>query len=65
MTTTTVYSVETPKEVFWSNRKMTAQWKHLEFLYRDRARYKEMTEDQFDRYKSSSKKKFIHLTEEV
>ena len=61
----TVYSVETPKEVFYSNRKLDAQYKHLEYLYRDRARYKEMTQDQFNKYKESSKKKFIQLEESV
>jgi len=60
---TTVYLIETPKEIFWSHRKLDAQYKHLDFLYKDRARYKEMAEEKFNNYVKHSGKKIIKLEE--
>ena len=58
-----IYVVETPRELFWSNRKINAQWKHIEFLYKDKARYKEFTEDKWSDYASKANKKLIQLEE--
>lgn len=58
-----VHLVETPREIFWSNRKLTAQWKHIDFLYKDKARYKEMTEDKFKEYCNRVNKRVIRLEE--
>lgn len=62
-TTGIVYLVETPREIFWSERKLTSQYKHLDFLYKNRARYKEMPEVKFKSYCAGVKKRIIHLTE--
>lgn len=37
-----VYIIETPGEVFWSRSKIDATYRHVEFLYKDKARYKEV-----------------------
>jgi hypothetical protein len=52
-----VYLVETPKEIFWSKSKMDTQYKHVEFFWRDRAKYREMPEFKFEKYKGMTKKK--------
>mgnify|MGYP003543810601 CR=1 FL=1 len=57
-----VYIVETKKEVFWSKTKLDAQFKHIEFLYKDQARFKEMTEEAFKKYTEKLSKKVIELT---
>ena len=53
----TIYVVETPEEIFWSKRKMDTQYKHMEFLWRDRARYKEISEFKWGRLSATTKKK--------
>lgn len=35
-----IYVIETPNYILWSKSKMTAQYKHVEFMRRDRARFK-------------------------
>lgn len=52
-----VYIVETPDEIFWSKRKMDAQYRHMDFLWRDRAKYKELTEFKWGKLKETTKKK--------
>lgn len=39
-----VYTVETKDTIFWSERKLDATYKHVEFLY-GQARFGEMNED--------------------
>ena len=39
-----VYIVETRDTIFWSDRKMDATYKHVEFLY-GQARFGEMNKD--------------------
>lgn len=63
MTDKKVYVIETPKEIFWSDCKMDAQYAHVDFLYRDRARYKEVTPLKFRNMTQTTKKKVIHLEE--
>jgi len=52
----TVYVVETPSSIYWSLSKMTAQYRHVDFLWRDKARYKEMSEFRFKNYTKSTPK---------
>ena len=52
----TIYIVETPNDIFWSKRKMDAQYRHVSFLWRDRARYKELTEFKWGRLSATTKK---------
>ena len=59
----TVYLIETSREVFWSNRKLDAQFHHVSFLYKDKARYKEMEEEKFNTYAKHSSKRIIRLEE--
>ena len=56
-----MYIIETKDEVFYSERKLDVTFKHVEFLYRDNVRYKELTPEQFDKLKMRNKKKFIKL----
>lgn len=60
-----IYYIETPKEIFWSPRKMNVTWKHIEFLYRDKARAKEMPEDKFFAMLKGSTKKPYELDDEA
>lgn len=61
-----VFIIETQKEVFWCNRKMDRDYKHAtEFLYRDKARAKELEKAQFDRLRRNSSKKFWEIVEEM
>ena len=57
----TIYIVETPEEIFWSRRKLDTQYKHIEFLWRDRARYKELSEFKWGRLSATTKKKIWEL----
>jgi predicted metal-binding protein len=58
----TMYLIETRENVFFSPRKMNRDYEHaLKFLFRDRARAKEMEEEAFKKYKEKSLKKFIEL----
>jgi hypothetical protein len=56
-----IYVVETPDEIFWSKRKLTTQFKHLEFLWRDRAKYKELTPVKWGQLKERTSKKVWEL----
>jgi len=56
-----VYMVETPKEIFWSKMKMDRDYKHIEYLYRDKARAKEMTEERFKKYRNNTSKQFWEI----
>jgi hypothetical protein len=56
-----VYVIETPSNIWWSKRKLTAQYKHVSFLWRDKARYKEMVASKFDRLVSRTTKKVEEL----
>jgi hypothetical protein len=61
-----VYTIETKGEVFWSKRKMDRDWKHAtEYLYRDKARAKELTQAQFEKFKKNTSKKFYEIVEEA
>lgn len=60
-----IYLIETKQEVFWSKRKMDRDYKHAtEFLYRDRAKAKEMQPKQFERFKRNTSKKLYEIVEE-
>jgi hypothetical protein len=59
-----IYLVETPKEIFWSKRKMDTHAKHIEFLFRDKARYKVQKESLFQRYIRGTDKRVVKLEEE-
>ena len=60
-----IYLIETKQEVFWSKRKMDRDYKHAtEFLYRDRAKAKEMLPKQFERFKRNTSKKLYEIVEE-
>lgn len=60
-----IYLIETKQEVFWSKRKMDRDYKHAtEFLYRDKARAKQMSPKQFDRFKRNTAKKLYEIVEE-
>ena len=52
----TLYIIETPSNVYWSPCKMATQYRHVDFLWRDKARYKEMSEFRFKNYIRSTKK---------
>lgn len=54
---TTILIVETPDEIFWSKRAMDAQYRHMDFLWRDRAKYKEVSEFRFKKLAETTKKK--------
>ena len=56
-----IYFIETPKEIYWSPRKLDVAYKHIEFLYRDKAKAKELPEDKFKSYQNRSKKKLVRL----
>jgi hypothetical protein len=43
-----VYTVETKDTIFWSDRKLDATYKHVEFLY-GQARFGEMNKDDLAR----------------
>ncbi len=43
-----VYTVETKDTIFWSDRKMDATYKHVEFLY-GQARFGEMRKEDLAR----------------
>jgi hypothetical protein len=57
----TVYIVETPSEIFWSKRKMETQYRHMDFLWRDRAKYKELSEFRWAKLSSTTKKKVYEI----
>jgi len=56
-----VYIIETPDEIFWSKRKQPVQYRHVDFLWRDRARYKEITAFKWGRLSATTKKKIWEL----
>lgn len=43
-----VYTVETKDTIFWSERKMDATYKHVEFLY-GQAKFGEMSKDELSK----------------
>lgn len=55
-----LYLVETENEVFWSERKLDAAYKHVEFRY-GRAVYKEVNAA---RYYMDRSKRYIPLAQE-
>jgi len=57
MKDTTVYVIETKKDIWWSRSKMDATYKHIEFFWRDKARYKEMTMKRFNQLRQTTDKK--------
>jgi hypothetical protein len=59
-----IYVVETPKEVFWSKSKMDAQYHHVQYFWKNKAKYKEMTDIKFKNFKNISNKKFWELNDE-
>jgi hypothetical protein len=60
-----VYIVETRKEVLWSRRKMTTQYLHAtEFLYRNKAKYREVSMKKLNQMKQYTDKKFIEIQED-
>lgn len=61
-----IYIIDTKDAIFWSRRKMDRDFKHAcEFLYRDKARAKELTQKAFNRLKQSTPKKVIEIVEEA
>lgn len=56
-----VFVIETKKDIWWSREKIDAQYKHVEFLYRDKARYREMSMKKFNQLKSSTTKKVYEI----
>jgi hypothetical protein len=60
-----IFLIETPREVFWSPSKMDRDFKHaVEFLYRDKARAKQMTPRQFDKFKKQAPKTVHAIVQE-
>jgi hypothetical protein len=57
-----IYLIETPKEIFWSDSKIDTIYRHVEFLYRDRAFYKEMDERRFSNLKKNTSKKVYRIS---
>ena len=58
-----VYVVETKSDIFWSQRKMDTQFLHAtQYLYKDRAIYKEMNPKQFEALKTRTTKEMRELT---
>ena len=58
-----VYVIETKSDIFWSRRKMDTQYIHAtQFLYKDRAIYKEMNPKQFEALKARTTKELRELT---
>ena len=58
------YCIELKKDVLWSRSKMDAQYRHAcDYMFRDRAKYKEVTQKRFNQWKSTSNKKFIEIEE--
>jgi hypothetical protein len=57
----TVYLIETPKDIFWSRRKQATQYEHVKFLWRDKAFYREIPETKFIVIKSKTTKKVWEL----
>lgn len=56
-----VYIIETPKEVFWSYKKMDTTYKHVEYLYRDKAKYRELEGARWKKFKSQTKKSIYEI----
>ena len=56
-----VYLIELPREIYWSSRKMTAAYHHVQYQYKDRARMKEMEAVQFSTYANHGSKKVTQL----
>jgi hypothetical protein len=54
-----IHLVETPNDVFWSKRKMTATYKHCEFLYN-----RELPQVKFNNFKELSTKQFWEMKDE-
>jgi hypothetical protein len=60
----TVYVIETPDELFWSHRKMDATYKHVDYLWRDRAKYRELAVDKWKALSKTTKKKIYEVSQE-
>lgn len=58
-----VYCVETPTALYWSASKMTAQYRHVDFLWRDKARWKEFSEFKFKQYTKKLSKEVLEIKE--
>jgi hypothetical protein len=58
-----IYLIDTKSHILWSSVKMKATYKHVEFLFRDRAKFKEVTSDQFNKLVRSTNKKMIEIEE--
>ena len=56
------YVIETPKEVFWSKQKIDATYKHVEFLYRDKAKWREIPDQNWKRFQKNCNKKLWEIT---
>lgn len=61
MTRAPVYIIDTKDHILWSENKMTATHQHVLFLFKDRAKFKELSSSQFKNLKAVSRKKFIHM----
>jgi hypothetical protein len=58
-----IYLIDTKSHILWSSVKMKATYKHVEFLFRDRAKFKEVSSDQFNKLVRSTNKKMIEIEE--
>ncbi len=43
----TLYIVDTPQALYYSTSKLEATYKHVEFSYKDKARYKEVQQSKY------------------
>lgn len=51
-----MYCVETPTELWYSGSKIDATYKHIQFLYRDRAKYFEISDKDFESLRRGTRK---------
>ena len=51
-----IYTVSVKGIIYYSKRKLDAIYKHVSFRYRDKAKYREATETQFQSMKRKAKK---------
>ena len=56
-----VYVIETKQDIWWSREKIDAQYKHVEFFYKDRAKYREMSMKKFNQIRQSTPKKVYEI----
>lgn len=60
-----VFYIETPENIFWSTRKLDVTFKHVQFLFRDRAKLKVLKKSAMDRLLKNTQKKVTNMEGDV